>query len=110
MSKYEENLILTDESIPLGKSNAIHRQDLMDMFGLNYRELKKQLAMLSETCSICNNQDGKGYYRPVYCDMTDLRKYIKQETSKAEAIKKRIESSKRLLEFFESLKEDAEIK
>lgn len=85
--------------IPRGKQNAIRRAKLAAKAGLNDRTVRKIIEKLRRYYIICNDQDGRGYYRPG--DQADVRRYYDQEYARALAILRHLKVARGLLNYWE---------
>ena len=84
--------------IPRGKQNAIRRAKLAAKAGLNDRTVRKIIEKLRRYYIICNDQDGRGYYRPG--DQDDVRRYYDQEYARALAILRHLKAARGLLNYW----------
>lgn len=68
-----------------GKANAVTRQDLVKLSGLNDRELRNQIeAARRSGIPIANDQDGNGYY---ICDsLPELKNQFRRNYNRAVSI------------------------
>ncbi len=97
--------------IPFGRENAISRATLVNkcvvagLIGETTLWKDRKMRLLLERARldyvILNMSDGKGYYRPTKEDMQELRRYIKQEDSRAKAAFRNHSMARKLLEDFE---------
>lgn len=78
-----------------GKDNAISRTELSIKTGLSDRQVRRSIEILRRDYLICNDQDGKGYYRPR--DTKEIRRYFKQEDARAKAILRRLKLARQVL-------------
>lgn len=78
-----------------GKDNAITRTQLSIRTGLSDRQVRRSIEILRRDYLICNDQDGKGYYRPR--DTKEIRRYFKQEDARAKAILRRLKLARQVL-------------
>lgn len=72
--------------IPVGKENAISRNQLVISTGLSDRIVRDMIALERRNTAILNLQNGAGYYIPSASEKADLKRYIKQEESRAKSI------------------------
>ena len=80
--------------IPTGHENAITRKRLHAITGLPDRTIREAISRGNEV--VINLQDGKGYFKPdPVKDRDFLRRYMLQEHSRMECIKKRVELAKK---------------
>lgn len=82
--------------IPIGRENAISRQKLCELTGLNDRVLRKYIAKARETTCICNGQaDGGGYYIP--STLEDANHFYKQERARALSVLRCLRGTKNFI-------------
>lgn len=67
--------------IPYGSENAVTREQLVILTGLNDRKVRDAISHAKRETAIVNV--GKGYFIPTENDAAELNAYIKQEESKA---------------------------
>lgn len=73
--------------ILVGKENAITRKELEIKTGMTDRQVREAIAEARRDVTILNDQDGKGYYVPVYgIDNDRVKRYVKQEEARAKSI------------------------
>lgn len=81
--------------IPTGHENAITRKRLHAITGLPDRTIREAISRGNEV--VINLQDGKGYFKPdPVKDRDFLKRYMLQEHSRMECIKKRVELAKKV--------------
>lgn len=109
----EEPITIVD-LIPVGKDNAISRNDLTNKcieFGLIEkftslnsadRTMRKLVSKARVDYTILNLSNGNGYYRVSKDDLQDLQRYIKQEDSRAKASFKNTTMAKKLYEDYKA--------
>ena len=82
----KENIKIVDY-IPLGKENAISRQQLERVTGLSDRDVREVISLARRNTVILNLSNGKGYFQPIQGEEDDLVvKYFKQEDSRLKRI------------------------
>ena len=72
--------------IPIGKKNAIKRQELRRRYGASDRCVREQIALKRRETPIINDQSGNGYYIPSEEDLEDAKRFLKQEEARAKSI------------------------
>ena len=86
--------------IPYGRENAVTRQTLCVLTGLNDRVIRNEITKLRRNIPILNLQDGSGYYMP-RCDneseMCELKRFINQESKRARSIFYSLKGAKEFL-------------
>lgn len=92
--------------IPIGKSNAISRQQLLftcAFYGIakSDRQMRREIEKARKETVILNMQDGSGYFRPTKDDLQELRHYILQEKDRSLTILSNLRMAKNLLEDME---------
>jgi hypothetical protein len=100
-------LITVADLIPVGRENAIKREDLLKSciqngVATNDRMMRKEIEKAKINFVILNNSDSHGYYRPSLEDMQDLQRYIRQEEKRAKSTFKNIKRAKALYEDYKS--------
>ena len=100
--------------IPIGRENAISRNDLTNKcieFGLiekftslssAYRTMRKLVSKVRVDYTILNLSNGNGYYRVSKDYLQDLQRYIKQEDNRAKASFRNTTLAKKLYEDFKA--------
>lgn len=88
--------------IPIGKSNAISRQQLLftcAFYGIakSDRQMRREIEKARKETVILNVQDGSGYFRPGKEDLSELRHYILQEKDRSMTILSNLKIAKNLL-------------
>jgi len=88
--------------IPLGKKNAIKREDLLEkcqFYGIakSDREMRRIISEERINSVILNGQDGNGYFRPTKDDLSELRHYINQEHDRSIAILRNLKMANNML-------------
>lgn len=74
--------------IPTGRKNAVTRAYLCAASGMTDRTVRALIHEARRYTVILNLQNGSGYYKPDLGDKTDreeLKRYVKQETSRLKA-------------------------
>lgn len=84
--------------IPFGKENAISREELCRLTGMNDRAIREIISQLRREYCILNNQDGRGYYRPLVDETKYVQEYIRQETRRAKSIFWSLEGARNWME------------
>lgn len=89
--------------IPVGRENAIKREELLKSciqngIATNDRSMREEIANAKRDYVILNHSRGDGYYRPSLEDMQDLQRYIRQEEKRAKSTFKNIKRAKALYE------------
>ena len=109
----EEPITIVD-LIPVGRENAISRNDLtrkcikcglIEKFtSLNSadRTMRKLVSKARVDYTILNLNNGNGYYRVSKDDLQDLQRYIKQEDGRAKASFKNTTMAKKLYEDYKA--------
>ena len=92
--------------IPMGKKNAIKRDELLDrcvLFGLatNDRAMRSLIEDARKEVVILNMQDGRGYFRPTKDDLPELRHYVAQERDRSLTILSNLKMARNMLEDME---------
>lgn len=92
--------------IPMGKKNAIKREELLDrcvLFGLatNDRAMRKLIEEARREKCILNMQDGSGYFQPTKDDLPELRHYVAQERDRYITIASNLKMARAMLEDME---------
>lgn len=81
-SHVEANTQLVASVVPEGKENAISREELAKTLGVKDRKMRAMLEKARQDgLVIANDQDGKGYYRPVTED--EIRRALFQIRNRA---------------------------
>ena len=83
--------------IPIGRDNAISRQELCIKTGLSDRKVRNMIKMARRNIVILNIQDGSGYFLPGVEDTALVRKYLKQEEHRAKSIFWALKSARKYL-------------
>ena len=83
--------------IPIGRDNAISRQELCIKTGLSDRKVRNMIKMARRNIVILNIQDGSGYFLPGVDDTALVRKYLKQEEHRAKSIFWALKSARKYL-------------
>ena len=84
--------------IPIGRDNAISRQELCIKTGLSDRKVRNMIKMARRNIVILNIQDGSGYFLPGVDDTALVRKYLKQEERRAKSIFWALKSARKYIE------------
>lgn len=71
--------------IPLGMKNAITREELRKLTGLNDRQIREMISQARRETPIIS-LDNKGYFIPSEDEKADVEKWIKQEEHRAKSI------------------------
>ena len=74
---------MTIDMIPVGRENAISRNELCIMTGMTDRQMRKAIHELRRNHCILNVQDGNGYFRPTVQEAPLVRRFVLQERSRA---------------------------
>ena len=74
---------MTIDMIPVGRENAISRNELCIMTGMTDRQMRKAIHELRRNYCILNVQDGNGYFRPTVQEAPLVRRFVLQERSRA---------------------------
>lgn len=76
--------------IPKGHKNAISRQALSDITGLNDRVIRNMIEEARRETIIISNNDGSGYWlypdNPTMQEKELLERFVKQQESRAKSI------------------------
>ena len=83
------------ELLKEGKENAVTRETLCAMTGMNDRTIRNEIERLRREYVILNDQDGKGYY--LSKNEKEVRRYVRQEEARAKAIFYRLRPARELL-------------
>lgn len=83
------------EYIPVGHENAVSRQFLCTVTGLNDRALREAISKARETTCICNSSDGKGYYIP--STVHQAIRYQNQELSRVKSILRSLKGTRQFI-------------
>lgn len=76
--------------IPVGRDNAISRDDLVRLSGKSDRVVRKEIQNARDSGDlILNAQDGRGYYRAAETDINALKAQYWQDTARALSILRR---------------------
>lgn len=91
---------LTREHIPVGRDNAVTRQRLCDITGLNDREVRRQISELrakddDSNLVIVSVSNGRGYFRSDNPD--DIRHFIAEMQKRNRMVYQAIKIAKRTL-------------
>lgn len=96
--------------IPLGHKNAKSLDEMVRIFCLNEviddewsadykrRQTRRIISRVGIDYTVCNLQDGYGYFRPTKEDKDAFRKWISQEEHRAKIIGRRLQKGKKLFE------------
>ena len=68
--------------IPIGHDHAISRASLAAACGMSDREMRRAIEILRREYCICNDSDGKGYYRPRPDEYERVVRYDRQERAR----------------------------
>lgn len=111
-TKAPQNEVTIIDLIPIGKDNAISRESLTELCVCNHlinpnmsdkdRAMRRLLEKARRDCTILNISDGNGYYRASKDDLSDLRKYIRQEDNRARAAFRNHSLARKLYEDYKS--------
>ena len=98
---------LTREHIPVGRDNAVTRQRLCDITGLNDREVRRQISELrarddDSNLVIVSVSNGRGYFRSNNPD--DIRHFIAEMQKRNRMVYQAIKIAKRTLKRIENHK------
>lgn len=86
--------------IKVGKENAITRAELIDITGLNDREVREDIAVARRNTPIINLQDGSGYFIPDMskpAEIEYLKQYVKQEENRLKSIGWSLKAARKML-------------
>lgn len=84
--------------IPRGKENAITRQNLCEITGLNDRAVRESISQARREIPIISLAN-KGYYIPT--EKEDVEQWVKQEEHRAKSIFWSMAGAKKFLKGFE---------
>jgi len=92
--------------IPIGKKNAIKRAKLRKLCKMDDGAMRSEISKIRKSKradhTIINDQDGVGYYRPIFPDDYDkVLRFIKQEESRAKSIRDSLKSARAFLKAVE---------
>ncbi len=68
--------------IPISHDHAISRASLAATCGMSDREMRRAIEILRRAYCICNDGDGKGYYRPRLDEFDRVVRYDRQERAR----------------------------
>lgn len=71
--------------IPVGRQNAVTREELRKLTGLNDRQIREMISQARRETPIIS-LDNKGYFIPSEDEKADVEKWIKQEEHRAKSI------------------------
>lgn len=71
--------------IPVGRQNAVTREKLRKLTGLNDRQIREMISQARRKTPIIS-LDNKGYFIPSEDEKADVEKWIKQEEHRAKSI------------------------
>lgn len=83
--------------IPFGKENDISRNSLCMKTGLSDRSMRELINRARKRVVIINLQNGNGYYRPTKEEISDVKKFKKQEENRAKEIFKGLQPVRKFL-------------
>lgn len=95
--------------IPKGHENALNLNQMMSIFsnmgwldnsGDPERRTRDIISRVGIDYTVCNLQDGHGYFRPTKDDLDAFRKWISQEESRSKRIYRRLNKAKKVFEDF----------
>ena len=95
--------------VPKGKGNAIRRSDLRKLCKISDRAMRMEILKTRKSRkadhTILNDQDGVGYYQPIFPDDYDkVLNFIRQEESRARNIFKGLRSARAFVKAVEKQK------
>lgn len=86
--------------IKIGHENAITREELVKLTGLNDREIRENISQTRRNVPIINLQDGKGYFIPDLSKESEiayLKQFVKQEENRLKSIGWSLKSARKML-------------
>lgn len=86
--------------IPYGRENAVTRENLCILTGLNDRVVRNEIKKLRRDMPILNLQDRSGYYMPRTdndFELMELKRFINQESKRARSIFYSLKGAKEFL-------------
>lgn len=75
--------------IPVGRENAVTKAYITAVTGLPERTVRKMIEEADSLPPVINLSDGKGYFRPSKNDAECVKRFYRQERSRANSIIKR---------------------
>ena len=87
--------------IPYGKANAVSRNELSNVTGLNDRKVRLLISKARKECVILSLENGSGYYQPTADDYPELRRFINREESRAKSVFGSLKKARALCEDYE---------
>lgn len=90
--------ICIEDLIPFEKRNAISREELCRITGLNDRDVRRLISEAKSERGAYIINIGNGYFFPTVEEALELQSYIKQEEAKAKSIFESIKDHKAFLE------------
>lgn len=90
--------------IKVGHKNAITREELVKLTGLNDRDVRESISQTRRNVPIINLQDGKGYFIPDLSKTSEieyLKQFVKQEENRLKSIGWSLKSARKMLKGFE---------
>lgn len=86
------------EFIPVGKKNAITRQQLVIATGMNDRQVRESISQARRETVILNDQDGNGYFIPTADEKSLVRRFLNQETKRGKSIFWSLKAAREMVE------------
>ena len=88
--------------IPKGKKNAVKRSKLRILCKMDDGAMRSEISKIRKSNRadhvIINDQDGVGYYRPIFPDDYEkVKRFIQQEESRAKSIRDSLKSARAFL-------------
>lgn len=81
--------------IPYGQENGVSMDYLCKVTGLDNRGVRNELEKARAEQAVLNLQDGKGYFLPLPDETFLIEKWIRQEESRAKAIRKGLKGARK---------------
>ena len=93
--------------IPMGKKNAIKRKALRQLCYMDDGAMRATISKIRKvnkaSHTILNDQDGDGYYRPIFPDDYEkVLRFIRQEESRARSIRESLRSARAFIKAVEN--------
>ena len=83
--------------IPYGRENAISRQALAQLTGMDDRQVRRMIEDARCNVVIINLQDGKGYYLPTSNEREDVERWYRATLKRAKKILRGLRAARKWL-------------
>lgn len=83
--------------IPYGRENAISRQALAQLTGMDDRQVRRMIEDARCNVVIINLQDGKGYYLPTSNEREDVVRWYRATLKRAKKILRGLRAARKWL-------------